>query len=116
MTKYALVGDVGGTNARLALCDIASGHHDVQQPAERRGRTLRFGTFRLIGKANLQGSRRNLNRTPRIVLKELTYVFTALTKLVTIVGEPGAGFFDDIDLQGHVEHADGETDEEHDER
>ena len=25
MTKYALVGDVGGTNARLALCDIASG-------------------------------------------------------------------------------------------
>ncbi|EFG2845359.1 glucokinase, partial [Escherichia coli] len=21
MTKYALVGDVGGTNARLALCD-----------------------------------------------------------------------------------------------
>ncbi|EBV1606035.1 glucokinase, partial [Salmonella enterica subsp. enterica serovar Newport] len=23
MTKYALVGDVGGTNARLALCDIA---------------------------------------------------------------------------------------------
>ncbi|MDU2256222.1 MAG: glucokinase, partial [Escherichia coli] len=24
MTKYALVGDVGGTNARLALCDIAS--------------------------------------------------------------------------------------------
>ncbi len=25
MTKHALVGDVGGTNARLALCDIASG-------------------------------------------------------------------------------------------
>jgi glucokinase len=25
MTKFALVGDVGGTNARLALCDIASG-------------------------------------------------------------------------------------------
>ncbi|KAE9858510.1 glucokinase, partial [Escherichia coli] len=22
MTKYALVGDVGGTNARLALCDV----------------------------------------------------------------------------------------------
>ncbi|RWR01249.1 glucokinase [[Pantoea] beijingensis] len=26
MTKYALVGDVGGTNARLALCDVESGH------------------------------------------------------------------------------------------
>ncbi|MDR8242170.1 glucokinase, partial [Acinetobacter baumannii] len=25
MTKFALVGDVGGTNARLALCDLASG-------------------------------------------------------------------------------------------
>jgi len=25
MTKYALVGDVGGTNARLALCDVANG-------------------------------------------------------------------------------------------
>jgi glucokinase len=25
MTKYALVGDVGGTNARLALCDLSSG-------------------------------------------------------------------------------------------
>lgn len=25
MTKYALVGDVGGTNARLALCDLATG-------------------------------------------------------------------------------------------
>ncbi|EQC4550312.1 glucokinase [Cronobacter malonaticus] len=25
MTKYALVGDVGGTNARLALCDVDSG-------------------------------------------------------------------------------------------
>lgn len=25
MTKYALVGDVGGTNARLALCDMDSG-------------------------------------------------------------------------------------------
>ncbi len=25
MTKYALVGDVGGTNARLALCDVNSG-------------------------------------------------------------------------------------------
>lgn len=25
MTKYALVGDVGGTNARLALCDVSSG-------------------------------------------------------------------------------------------
>ena len=25
MTKYALVGDVGGTNARLALCDIDTG-------------------------------------------------------------------------------------------
>lgn len=25
MTKYALVGDVGGTNARLALCDMTSG-------------------------------------------------------------------------------------------
>lgn len=25
MTKYALVGDVGGTNARLALCDIENG-------------------------------------------------------------------------------------------
>ncbi len=25
MTKYALVGDVGGTNARLALCDMGSG-------------------------------------------------------------------------------------------
>ncbi|VFS44522.1 glucokinase [Enterobacter cancerogenus] len=25
MTKYALVGDVGGTNARLALCDINTG-------------------------------------------------------------------------------------------
>ncbi|HKS33225.1 MAG TPA: glucokinase [Enterobacteriaceae bacterium] len=25
MTKYALVGDVGGTNARLALCDVESG-------------------------------------------------------------------------------------------
>lgn len=25
MTKFALVGDVGGTNARLALCDMASG-------------------------------------------------------------------------------------------
>lgn len=25
MTKFALVGDVGGTNARLALCDIADG-------------------------------------------------------------------------------------------
>lgn len=25
MTKFALVGDVGGTNARLALCDIANG-------------------------------------------------------------------------------------------
>jgi len=25
MTQYALVGDVGGTNARLALCDVASG-------------------------------------------------------------------------------------------
>lgn len=25
MTKYALVGDVGGTNARLALCDVATG-------------------------------------------------------------------------------------------
>ncbi|TGD51291.1 glucokinase, partial [Salmonella enterica subsp. enterica serovar Poona] len=24
MTKYALVGDVGGTNARLAMCAIAS--------------------------------------------------------------------------------------------
>ncbi|MBK4582111.1 glucokinase, partial [Enterobacter hormaechei] len=24
MTKYALVGDVGGTNARLALCDVNS--------------------------------------------------------------------------------------------
>ncbi|MCV4777588.1 glucokinase, partial [Escherichia coli] len=23
MTKFALVGDVGGTNARLALCDLA---------------------------------------------------------------------------------------------
>ncbi|MCJ8608356.1 glucokinase, partial [Klebsiella pneumoniae] len=22
MTKFALVGDVGGTNARLALCDL----------------------------------------------------------------------------------------------
>ncbi|SUH35991.1 glucokinase [Salmonella enterica subsp. enterica] len=30
MTKYALVGDVGGTNARLALCDIASG--EISQP------------------------------------------------------------------------------------
>lgn len=25
MTKYALVGDVGGTNARLALCDVTNG-------------------------------------------------------------------------------------------
>lgn len=25
MTKFALVGDVGGTNARLALCDVATG-------------------------------------------------------------------------------------------
>lgn len=25
MTNYALVGDVGGTNARLALCDVATG-------------------------------------------------------------------------------------------
>ena len=25
MTKYALVGDVGGTNARLALCDVENG-------------------------------------------------------------------------------------------
>lgn len=25
MTKFALVGDVGGTNARLALCNLASG-------------------------------------------------------------------------------------------
>lgn len=25
MTKYALVGDVGGTNARLALCDVVTG-------------------------------------------------------------------------------------------
>ncbi|XYX40790.1 glucokinase [Candidatus Erwinia dacicola] len=25
MTKYALVGDVGGTNARLALCDVETG-------------------------------------------------------------------------------------------
>ncbi|MCX8956693.1 glucokinase [Erwinia psidii] len=25
MTKYALVGDVGGTNARLALCDVKNG-------------------------------------------------------------------------------------------
>lgn len=25
MTKYALVGDVGGTNARLALCDVDTG-------------------------------------------------------------------------------------------
>ncbi|MEQ4531249.1 MAG: glucokinase, partial [Mixta sp.] len=25
MTKYALVGDVGGTNARLALCEVESG-------------------------------------------------------------------------------------------
>ena len=29
MTKYALVGDVGGTNARLALCDIASGRCEL---------------------------------------------------------------------------------------
>lgn len=29
MTQYALVGDVGGTNARLALCDVASG--DISQ-------------------------------------------------------------------------------------
>lgn len=26
MTKYALVGDVGGTNARLALCNVKTGH------------------------------------------------------------------------------------------
>ncbi|MFV8757501.1 glucokinase, partial [Yersinia enterocolitica] len=25
MTSYALVGDVGGTNARLALCAVATG-------------------------------------------------------------------------------------------
>jgi len=25
MTSYALVGDVGGTNARLALCDVSNG-------------------------------------------------------------------------------------------
>ena len=25
MTTYALVGDVGGTNARLALCEVESG-------------------------------------------------------------------------------------------
>lgn len=30
MTKYALVGDVGGTNARLALCELASG--EISQP------------------------------------------------------------------------------------
>lgn len=29
MTKYALVGDVGGTNARLALCDLSNG--DISQ-------------------------------------------------------------------------------------
>lgn len=29
MTKYALVGDVGGTNARLALCDLNTG--DISQ-------------------------------------------------------------------------------------
>lgn len=32
MTKYALVGDVGGTNARLALCDIASGEISQAKP------------------------------------------------------------------------------------
>lgn len=39
MTKYALVGDVGGTNARLALCDIASGERPIQgliTPASKR--------------------------------------------------------------------------------
>ena len=25
MTKFALVGDVGGTNARLALCEVETG-------------------------------------------------------------------------------------------
>ncbi|EGS5366172.1 glucokinase, partial [Salmonella enterica subsp. enterica serovar Kentucky] len=25
MSKFILVGDVGGTNARLALCDMADG-------------------------------------------------------------------------------------------
>ncbi len=32
MTKFALVGDVGGTNAHLALCDLASGEIFVQRP------------------------------------------------------------------------------------
>lgn len=34
MTKYALVGDVGGTNARLALCDIASGEISQAKPIQ----------------------------------------------------------------------------------
>ncbi|STK94656.1 glucokinase [Escherichia coli] len=34
MTKYALVGDVGGTNARLALCDIASGESRRLRPIQ----------------------------------------------------------------------------------
>lgn len=32
MTKYALVGDVGGTNARLALCDVNSGRSPAPKP------------------------------------------------------------------------------------
>jgi glucokinase len=32
MTKYALVGDVGGTNARLALCDLSSGEISRPKP------------------------------------------------------------------------------------
>ncbi len=34
MTKYALVGDVGGTNARLALCDVSSGEISGRKPTQ----------------------------------------------------------------------------------
>lgn len=34
MTKYALVGDVGGTNARLALCDVNSGEISRAKPIQ----------------------------------------------------------------------------------
>ena len=34
MTKYALVGDVGGTNARLALCDVNSGEISQAKPIQ----------------------------------------------------------------------------------